>query len=56
MTIPKVLTRPPADGEPAPYPLLLLADPASDLVAAYLSEGVCVVAAVAQSIVAVYVL
>ena len=36
MTIPEVLIRPLADGEPAPDPLVLLADPAPDLVAAYL--------------------
>lgn len=56
MTAPEILIRPLAAGEAAPNPLLLLADPAPDLVAAYLKEGVCVVATVAQSIVAVYVL
>jgi len=56
MTVSEILIRPLADGEPAPYPLLLLADPAPDLVAAYLKEGLCIVAAAAQSVVAVYVL
>ncbi len=56
MTVPEILIRPLAAGEPAPYPLLLLADPAPDLVAAYLREGACVVATVAQSVVGVYVL
>lgn len=53
---PGVLIRPLAAGEPAPFSLLLLADPAPDLVAAYLRGSVCVVATVTQSVVAVCVL
>ncbi len=56
MTASEILVRPLGAGEPAPYPLLLLADPAPDLVAAYLKESVCIVATMAHRVVAVYVL